>query len=482
MKKIKYILSIIIVMLIFSVPTSVVKIAQAEIIAPIEITSVEGDGEGDGLEDPEPTPTPDPSKTEVDFGNGIEISSSVIGDENLYSALLKVYKDSLKDTEYTYSGSVIYSNMFVNFESLNLDRDVTRKNITSLSGLEKLDLDNLKSLSANMNEIVEFDSKIFDTIDTDKFTSLSLAGNQLSSIDLSAFDRLTYVNLSSNQLRKLDLSAVEGKTVGTEITINVANNLFTSIENIKFPTKRIGHINLNVINNNVTNLTEDFFTDFFTIWAGIQGFVSDETKSVDTGKNLMIYKMGIEGLAVEIYEDGETEPIHTITDADITENYLRLNLPVGEYEYLYTIDGNNAHDRSDKDRKFLDGYDFKVIPRKATYTFIYKGKEYDNLGKVTGKVTVNLKTNEDGAKIFYQVNSGEWIEGSTIECANGGNYTIKVKTVVNGMESEIENVWVRTSLNLYISDWVMLVLVILLALVLFLVVIPIISKKYFKKD
>ena len=56
------------------------------------------------------------------------------------------------------------------------------------------------------------------------------------------------------------------------------------------------------------------------------------------------------------------------------------------------------------------------------------------------------------------------------------------KTVVNGVESKEDSIWVRTSLNLYIPDALMFVLILLLALVLFVVVLPIISKKYFKKD
>ena len=104
------------------------------------------------------------------------------------------------------------------------------------------------------------------------------------------------------------------------------------------------------------------------------------------------------------------------------------------------------------------------------------------MGKVTGKVTVKLSSNDAGAKIFYQVNNGEWIEGNVIECGDGGNYSIKVKAVVDGVESIEQNIWVRTSLNLYIPDALMLALVLLLALVLFFVVLPIVSKKYFKKD
>ena len=83
---------------------------------------------------------------------------------------------------------------------------------------------------------------------------------------------------------------------------------------------------------------------------------------------------------------------------------------------------------------------------------------------------------------MYQVNGGEWVEGNIVECNHGGTYSIKAKVIIDGVESEVQNIWVRTSLNLYVPDALMLALILLLVLALFLVVLPIISRKYFKRD
>jgi Leucine-rich repeat (LRR) protein len=429
------------------------------------------------LGDEEPAPEPEP--TVIPF-EGIELADDVITDKYLRSALLALYRSAYTEGHPKYyTGSVIYSDMFKEFESINIDK----KNISSLKGMEKLELDSLVSFSANSNEITSFDGSILTYIDDRKFTSLSLANNELSSLDVSYFENLTYLDVSSNKLSSLDLSTIEGKGEQTTVVLNLANNKFDSISDIVFPNKRIGHIELNIINNNITDLTDTYFSDFYTMHVGIQGFLDAKNPKVDTKNNLMIYEMNMEGLAVEIYKiDGEVdELVYTISDLDITDNFKRLDLPVGEYEYVYTLNGERAFSRYDYNRTYFDSWEFDVIPQKASYMFTYKGKQYEELGKVTGKVTVTLSTSEEGAKIFYQVNGGEWVEGTVVECDKGGSYSIKVKTVINGVESDLQNVWVRTSLNLYVPDALMLVLVVLLSLVIFLVVIPIISKKYFKK-
>lgn len=436
-----------------------------------------GDTEGEIIEEEEELPP------QVIF-EGVKVTQSNMPDKNLYVALLDIYGEHYSATHEgeEYLGDSIYTDMFKEITTINVDRLA----ISTLDGMERLELDSLVSFSANINEISDFDSKWFRYTDLDTFKSLSLAGNQLSKIDLSPYYRLTNINLSSNKFSEIDLSYIEGKTAGTEITINLANNKIDSISSIRLPSKRISHINLNIISNNIADLNDSYFSDFYTLQVGIQGFVSQlDIVNIDTSKSVKFYKTGIEGLAVEIWRtdgDIEDELITTINDSDIIDRYTEVSLPVGEYEYRYTINGEGAYSRNDYDRLYLIDAKFGVLPQKAKFSFVYKGEEYESLGKVTGKVTVKLSTQEEGAKIIYSVNGSEWIEGNVVECDKGGSYSIKVKTVVNGVESEEESIWVRTSLNLYVSDWLMLVLLILLALVLFFVVLPIVSKKYFKKD
>jgi len=420
---------------------------------------------------------------------GFVITESVMPDEYLYLALLDEYSDYYFEINgVEYEGNQIYSDMFVDVENINLDKC----NISSLQGLEKLELDNLKSFSANSNALTSFSSSSLQIVDHWQFTNLSLADNQLTSVNLSNLKGLTNINLSSNKLSAIDFSCIEGRSGGSEVTINVANNIISNFDNLKLPETRILHTNLNIINNNILDIPEKYFGEGYTTDAGIQGFIGEDVVNTDTARNLTIYKVSnpaLNNLFVSIIKiDADVfETISTISlTEDIEGNFLKLDLSVGQYKFKYLqgtrTENEEAYTKDYSNKYFLKEVKFGVVPQKVGYKFIHKNKEYSELGKVTGKVTVELQSYDVNSKVYYQINNGEWIEGTTIQCDGGGNYSIKVKSVVDGVESDVQSIWVRTSLNLYIPDALMLAFVLLLALVLFLVVLPIVSKKYFKKD
>lgn len=449
-----------------------------------DIDDIEGDLDGGGAEEGESGGS---ASSSVPFKGRI-ITTSVISDENLYEALLDVYKEK---TGTSYSN--IYSDMFADFDVIDISADRTdAKNygVTSLSGMGELDLKSLTTFKADLNQIEVFDETCFQGTKSTNFKTLSLAGNKISEFKITKLTGLFDINLSGNKLTTLDLSAIEAKSVDTPFSLNVAGNNFASMDSIILPTKRIGHITLNIINNNIPNIASEYFTAKYTISAGIQGFASlDGEFFTDSKDNVTVYRTNSPNLRIDVYKtDGAEDILQTsIMDQDFEDDeyFKSLNLPVGQYEYYYMfVDANgeeDAQDEYDSTRMYFNSNKFKVIPQKPTYLFIHKGKEYKTLNKVTGAVTVKL-TGEEGATLMYQINNGEWKTGDTIECCNGGTYSIKLKSIVNDMESEVSTILVRTSLNLYVPDGVMLVFVLLIALVLFLVIIPIISKKYFKKD
>ena len=98
---------------------------------------------------------------------------------------------------------------------------------------------------------------------------------------------------------------------------------------------------------------------------------------------------------------------------------------------------------------------------------------------MTGEVKVLLSC-EEGAEIYYKVGGSDWTKGNEIMCDKGGNYSITAKVVKDGYESEETNVLIMTSLNTVVPDILMLILVLLFTLTLFIVVVPIVSKKWFK--
>lgn len=476
-KKIKWGILFAIVMCFFCINIKSITISAQETSSLTIATS-----ESEELEEEEPS-----EESSSLFEGGYAIEKNEMEDENLYVALLNLFK--IDNPSYT--SSYIYSNMFKNYTSLNLDK--IRSGLVSLQGLELLELDNLVSFSANLNKLTKFDPVYFQHTKPENFRSLSLAGNQFTSIDLSELKGLYDINLSSNQLTQIDLSHIEGEDGGnTKIKINLAGNLISSMDKIKLPgSNRISNIELNLISNNIITIEDKYFSEGFSLKLGIQGCsTSEEIAKLDSKTNLKIYKSYINNLSVKVYKiDGTSDVLVAhIKDSEIADKFVSLNLGVGKYRYDYYIgEGESiekAYDANNIDRKYLTSHKFNIIPQPVKIVYSFKNKDYENysdLGKVTGIVTIKLSTPED-AEIRYQVNGGNWITGDTISCNKGGNYNIKVKAVIGDYESEVQDVWVKTSLNLYIPDILMLILVLLLALTLFLVVLPIISKKYFKKD
>lgn len=428
------------------------------------------------------TATEEEQDTEIIF-SGFPINTNTITDDYLYDALLELYKS----VNTSYKGSTLYSDMFNNehFTEINLDN----KNISSLEGMQKLDLGFLESFSVALNDLTEFDAKVLKNVNVDKFKTLSLASNGLKTLIISENSKLTgleNLDVSNNSITALNLNSIEAKLPDTEFTLNVAGNPIKNMSDIVLPNKRIGHVNINIINTNIYEISDEYFTDKYTLKIGVQGFKSDDEKFyVDTLNNVKIYKINQPNLRVDVYKiDGDRDVlVASVKDSDIAENYKKLELGVGQYEYYYMLDNENveAYDKYDSQRAYLDSGRFYVIPQTVSYVYVYKGEEYEELRKVTGEVTVKLFSAED-ATIMYQVNGGEWVEGNIVECNHGGTYSIKAKVIIDGVESEVQNIWVRTSLNLYVPDALMLALILLLVLALFLVVLPIISRKYFKRD
>lgn len=402
---------------------------------------------------------------------GYAIRKSDMSDENLYAYLLDEAANA------GYSGNTLYSTMFDNeyFQLVHLN--LSNKNISSLEGLEHLKLTKLETIDMSHNNLTTFDVSYFTKADKSKIRSMNFANNKISVADLTAFTGLYYVNFSSNMLSKVDLSGV----TSSSIQIELANNKFSSISDINLPL-RIDSIGLNIISNNITDISDEYFSlSKLTMNIGVQGIKQDNLV-IDTEETLKFYKTNIENCIMKIYDISSLSypVVKTISDNDIVGNSLDVTLPIGKYEIRYYIGENEAYDQFDYNKAYFVGNKLDVIPAKPHYEYEYRGERTKTLGKVTGKVKVHL-TAEEGAVVYYRVNGGDWIEGTTIDCDSGGTYSIIAKSVKSGVESQEQSIYVKTSLNTVVSDGLMFILLLFFALVLFLVIVPLISKKFFKK-
>ena len=437
--------------------------------------------EGEVVEPTEPEPT-DPTVEDRVYEDlkkgGYELDNTTdIPDKNLYSALMQIARAYIKDNYEGYDAkneNTLWTTMLKNVETV----DIQNMDITSLQGIEKIRFDNLVSLSVTNNSIVSIQDTFMDRMG--KLENLNLACNKITTINFGSNSKLKNINLSSNSLSKINFSQL----TNPNLVINIANNKFSAMSNIGLPA-RSSSIDLNIINNNITSIDNEYFeSSVINLKCGLQGVVaSDSNVTIDTSTSISYYKAKNPLLSVKIYKVGtlSDELIQTITDADVENNVKEITLGVGEYYAEYFENDAPLYVNGDSEKSLYKTYKFKVIPSTVGIKYEYKGKMYDTFeNKVTGKVKVYLSC-EDGGTIYYKIGNGEWVQGDTVNCDKGGNYAITAKVVIDGVESKESSVLIKTSLNVVIPDIVMLILVLIFTLAIFLIIVPLVSKKWFRK-
>lgn len=428
--------------------------------------------EGENIEEPTDPTTEEKIYEDLKKG-GYELNNSTdIEDNNLYSALLQIVKQYIKETYegYIYTDSTLYNTMFKKIETI----DIRSMDIKTLNGIEKIRFDSLKSLSVVDNQITEIKSTYFERMQN--LEVLDLSNNKIKNVDVTGANKINKINFSSNNIESINLSFL----TSTNIDVNLSNNVIASITDIGLPT-RAESIHLNIINNNILDLTDEYF-EYLDLNVGVQGIVDkSSTKTIDTSTDVTFFKTNIAGVYMKIYKCGIGDILYkTISDTDITGNCLLERFGVGEYLVEYYLNDNPLYVALDSEKSGFKTYHFKVNPTACTFKYEFKGKIYDKFDeKVTGKVKVLLSC-EEGAEIYYKFGSSDWTKGNEIMCDKGGNYSITAKVVKDGYESEEKSVLIMTSLNTVIPDILMLILVLLFTLTLFLIVVPIVSKKWFK--
>lgn len=421
-------------------------------------------------------------------GNPIDVNT--FGDSALYSELLKYIENyaQLKGDKFT--GTTLTDTMFLQPDITELV--IKGDGISSISGLAQLKLEYVETLSIVGGSISSVTADNFSGFRSDKdafgteikLKNINFAKNNISSFSLPSLRNLTSLNLSSNSISELDLS----NCWGDEVDINLAGNVISDIENISMP--RADKINLNLIGNKLYTINEGYFSDDkYSLKIGVQGALSSsEVTELDTQNGLRYFKSNVAGLSIEIYDMSgrNLELVKTIDDSAVVGgNYVNVDLPIGKYVYKYVLNGEDAYNRSDVDKCYYVSRGFVINPAKPTYMYEYKGEMYESLGKVTGAVKLHLKSpdveNGVNAKIMYSISGKEWIEGDVVDCNTGGSISVRMKVVVGDYESEEVSLLVKTSLNAVIPDVAMFFIVLFVGLIIFAVIMPIVSKKFFRK-
>ena len=490
--KIKYlVLLIVFAIAITLVPTNFVAFANSEETENGNNTVVVTENVSRMLEGEPLTPP-------ANLGAPVMNDETGIDDIYLYQYLLLAYnehynltdKNHLTETTADDPATQLYVEMFKDFEELTLTN--TSYTITSLEGLKVLNLENLKVLNVGRNQIEKIE--VEDLKDLTSLEELILYDNNLTEITIpSGLTNLKVVNLNKNKLEKFDASLLN------VCDVYLSFNRFTDINNVILP-RVIYNTDLYVelFNNNITN-ADDVYTAGTQVEAkikvelGLQGCgLNSKANEQDVeiskiAKNNKIKFYNSEkysNLKVNIYNGLTGELVKSFVNSAETK-ITEFNLEVGEYRVEY-VDATSGDSLYDWENEFACAFktlnQFNVVPTAPVVKFIIKDKEYDSYGKFSGIGKMVATTPDNNGEMFYSINGGEWVKGAEVKLDRGGQYNVAFKYVITDAtnntvyESEVVSKYVSQSLNPYIPDFLVVILLIALMLVLFFVVLPFIIK------
>lgn len=435
------------------------------------------------------TPTP---PTNLGGAVANDSSSNGIDDIYLYQYLLKAYNDYYGLTGTESEAKQIYVEMFSQMTELNLSN--ANGLIKNVKGLNVLNLENIKVLNLSRNQISSIDPD--DIKNLRSLEELILYDNNLSSLTLpTSLLNLKKLNLNKNYLSAIDISFIN---VGE---VYLSFNKFTSINDVIMP-RVIYNTDLYVelFNNNILD-ADTLYTEGNSVGGkiklelGLQGYgLNYKTYDANEDKITPVFSKSNKikfynstkypNLKVVISKRYENvQPVLEIVNGSnaITE----YGLPVGEYkvEYVDSTNGESMHVESDAYLGAFKQHDgIKVVPRAPIVKFVVKGEEVDNRDKFTGVGTLKATNPDSEGDIYYSFNKVDWVKGSEVKLDNGGQYSVSFKVVIgelganSSFESEVVTKQVSQSINPYVPDTIMLILIIGIILLFVFVAIPLITK------
>ncbi len=211
----------------------------------------------------------------------------------------------------------VSGNEFSNINFLNVpvnDLDISRNNITSLSGISNASLETLRINGSHLTSLAGLNKNNFSSLKTlyannnDFAGALSLSGTGLEQIDLSGNTGITSLDAKNNNLNSMLLQGCSGLT-----TLDVSGNAFTNTGT--GTTLTTGMLNISDLELTELNLSDNKFT---TIGANssLAGMASTLTKLEARNNAFTDFRNGKAFPKVSSYtytdEDGHT---YTVTRA-----------------------------------------------------------------------------------------------------------------------------------------------------------------------
>jgi hypothetical protein len=297
--------------------------------------------------------------------------------------------------------------------------------------------------------------------------TLNLSGNKLTGdMDFTVMYELTNLNVSNNKLTGVKVN----ENQLNPCYLDYRNNLIEEKSDLVLPL--LANTTL-ILYGNPFKVTT--FDSNISLEIGL--FNMGETiTSTDRIKHVAFDSLDI---VIKIYtKTVNSDSSVTYTEYNYNPNSLEdfeFSLAAGYYKIEY-VDGTTSD--------VLSSNKVTVTPPMPAHYFLIKNEIYDTYtDKIKkGKIVINKDKNGNIAnsniKTYYRFNDTlEWTEGNEIDLREkSGTYSVFIKAVENGIESEVNVIHVQVAFSGFLPDVFIIILIIALMAGLGLGVLPLIKK------
>lgn len=409
---------------------------------------------------------------------GLAVSEAMVGSE-LYHALCLNLKQEGESAP-----TILYTNSFYNAGITHLNLSIAKlfpgtspTYKSGLSGLKQFNLTGIQSLDLSGSKLTSFHASdiVPDGVVWQNLTSIDLSNNQLEKVSFGSYmTQLSDINLINNQITSVEAKSLSPTKSGNVATIHLSNNKIADIKDVElpYPWESTPIITVELLGNVLRERPDSTEKRIFKV--GLQNL---SALSLISGENIYFEQIeNVKAYVFQVKKEGEEEKV---TEYKILANEENFTLPVDTYRVKFFDTTLGIFLEEDNEKRGLIGFDFTVKPTMPTYKIMIGNKEYDNYSKtINGRP--KLKVFGGQGTLYYSVAGSEWKEvkeGGLVSLKEySGKYIVRLKNVENGIDSQIISVSLSTSLNPYLPDLLLLIVIIGVILIIGFVGYPLLKK------
>lgn len=382
------------------------------------------------------------------FVHAIDIEQDQTGIEDfyLYNELLQIANQGLENP---------YLKLETDALSLKEEISITNNQIESLEGLEKLNLSSLKTLNLSGNQIEVITSQMVSGLTN--LEELNLSNNRITIIDVSGLPNLNVLNLENNNITQINISNITTNALLENGYVNLKNNYVESLSDITLPSELQDPILVDLNNNYLVNQTISSYTIIHSLNLMFQGVKQEDV--LLEGSLLEVYETpDYVDFNVRIYDSQQVEV------AQVLEGQV-ISLEANEYELKYFAGEVELYDTQTNLPLEFSRIAFTIKPNIPNAQIVMNGEVIAPQPVFTNIVEFTFLNENENAQFYYSINNSNWIEAEGVTLDKNGIYNLRIKAVVNSVESSIYSATMEIKIPFQISVSVVISILFIVLLV-----------------